>query len=60
MLHKYEDDFFNLYATRHIATIEALESLVVRGGFHLSPLGELIRFNESNDNLSVIIAINHV
>ena len=50
-----EYDFLDFYATDRIAAIEALGSLVTRGEFHLSYLGELIGFNESNDNLGVII-----
>ena len=56
ILHKSEPDFLNFYATDRIASIEALGSLVVKGEFHLSPLGKLIEFNESNDNHGVIIA----
>ena len=56
LLHKFEYDFLDLYATDRIATIVALGSLVARGEFYLSLLGELIGFNESSDNLGVIIA----
>ena len=54
LLHKSESDFLDLYATDCIASIETLGSLVARGEFHLSPLCELVGFNESNDNLGVI------
>ena len=60
MLHEYECDSLDFYATDRIATIKALGSVVARGEFHLSPLGELIGFNESNDNLGVIIASSSV
>ena len=60
MLHKSEYDFFDFYATDRIATIEALAFLVARAAFYLSLLGELIGFNESNDNLGVTIASSSV
>ena len=56
LLHKSESDFLDFYASDRIAAIEALGTLVSSGEFHLSLLGELIGFNESNDNLGVIIA----
>jgi hypothetical protein len=60
LLHKSECDFLDFYATDRIAAIKALGSLVARGEFHLSHLGELIGFNKSNDNLGVIIASSSV
>ena len=60
LLHKSESDFLDFYATDCITTIEALGSLVARGKFDLSPFGELIGLNESNDNLNVIIASSSV
>ena len=46
LLHKSESYFLDLYATDRIAAIEALGSLVATSEFHLSPLGELIGFND--------------
>jgi hypothetical protein len=60
VLHKSEYDFLDFYATDLIRAIEVLGSLVTRGEFHLYPLGELIKFNESNDNLGMIIASSFV
>jgi hypothetical protein len=60
MLHKFESDFLKFYETDRIAAIKALGSLVAKGEFHYSPLGELIGFNETNDNLGVIIASSFV
>lgn len=60
MLHMSESDFLEFYTTNRIAAIEALGSLVARGEFHLSPLGELIRFNETSHDLGVIIASSYV
>ena len=56
LLHKSEYDFLDFYAIDRIAAIEALGSLVARNEFHFSPLGELIGFNKSNDNLGVIMS----
>ena len=60
LLHKTESDFFDFYTTDRIVAIEALGSLNATSGFHLSPLNELIEFNESNDNFGVIIASSSV
>ena len=60
LLRKFEYDFFDFSVTDRIAAIEALGSLVARGKFHLSPLGELFGFNKSNDNFGVIIAYSFV
>ena len=60
VLHKFESDSLDFYATNRIATIEALGSLVARCEFHLSPLDELIGFIESDDNLGVIIVFSSV
>ena len=60
LLHKFDYDFLDFYATDHIAVIEALGSLVARSEFHLSALDELIGFNESSDNLGVIVESSSV
>ena len=60
LLHKSKFNFLDFFATDRIVIIEALRSLVARSKFHLSPLGELIEFNESNDNFGVIIASSSV
>jgi ABC-type microcin C transport system permease subunit YejE len=60
MLHKSKYEFFEFYATNRIATIKTVGFLVARGEIHLSPLGELIGFNKSNNNLGVIIKYSFV
>ena len=50
VLHKSKSNFLDFYAIDRIAAIEAVGSVVERGEFHLSPLGGLIEFNESNHN----------
>jgi hypothetical protein len=52
-----EKDFMAKYSSERVSMIELLEHLKVFGTFHLSPIGELVGYNEKFQPQEVVVEV---